>query len=209
MKEYPRLFTTDMIIGIQEDRKTMTRRTNISKIKPGDRIWCKETYRPWHEWDFEGCACYDFCSCPKTPPTPVCYRALCDEPDEETRMEYGIRWKPSIFMPKKLARLWCEVEDVFVQQLQEISHEDAIAEGVCVVGWKDTLIKSIDGETDVHESVPIYCDYLNLNSKTGFLSPIDSFRTLWDSINGKKPGKAWHDNPVVQAIRFKRLEVRS
>lgn len=39
----------------------------------------------------------------------------------------------------------------------------------------------------------------------GWLSPIDSFRTLWDSINGKKPGRTWADNPWVAAITFETI----
>jgi hypothetical protein len=34
----------------------------------------------------------------------------------------------------------------------------------------------------------------------------DDFRTLWDSINGKRPVCAWDDNPWVWAISFRRLE---
>jgi len=37
---------------------------------------------------------------------------------------------PSIYMPKKLARLWLRVTDVRVQRVQEISGNDARAEGV-------------------------------------------------------------------------------
>ena len=29
-----------------------------------------------------------------------------------------------------------------------------------------------------------------------------SFTTLWDSVNGKRPGAAWRDNPFVWAVGF-------
>ncbi len=40
------------------------------------------------------------------------------------------KWRPSIHMPKAVARIWLEVTEVRAQRLQEISFDDAIAEGV-------------------------------------------------------------------------------
>lgn len=36
---------------------------------------------------------------------------------------------------------------------------------------------------------------------------IASFRFLWDSINGGKPGKTWNDKPFVWVIKFEVVEV--
>ena len=52
-----------------------------------------------------------------------------------------------------------------------------------------------------------YWDYEEGESRTpAMFRPSDSFFTLWDSINGNKPGHAWADNPWVWAVTFKKLE---
>lgn len=43
--------------------------------------------------------------------------------------ECNIPWKPSIHMPKEYARLFLRVKDVRIERLNEISEEDAKAEG--------------------------------------------------------------------------------
>lgn len=83
-----------------------------------------------------------------------------------------------IFMPKRLARLWLEVMEVRGERLQEISTEDQISEG------NRTTLRGHDAACYLQEH----------------------FQTLWDGINGKKPGSAWQDNPPVWAYSFKRVE---
>lgn len=39
------------------------------------------------------------------------------------------KWKPSIHMPKEAARIWLKVTDVRVERLQEMTDDDAEAEG--------------------------------------------------------------------------------
>ena len=66
------------------------------------------------------------------------------------------KWKPSIHMPKESARIWLEITDVRVEQIQEISGEDARDEGV---------------------SVPPQSSYVQY---------ICAFKKLWNSINEKR-----------------------
>ncbi len=91
----------------------------------------------------------------------------------------GNGWRPSIFMPRKHSRLTLSVTDVRVQRLQEISDSDAWAEGVTLES-----LSRYEGQ-GVH-----------------------LFRDLWDSINGKKPGRSWKDDPWVVAVTF-RPELRN
>ena len=56
------------------------------------------------------------------------YRA--DANDEKDMRELNGFWRPSIHMPREAARIWLKVKEVKVQRLQEITNDDAKAEGV-------------------------------------------------------------------------------
>lgn len=116
--------------------------------------------------------------------------------DEKAKRGYLNR--PSIFMPKWATRLWLRVTAIRVERLQDISEEDAEKEGV---------------EHNTLDGVPIpdeYYKYPIERYEDGFpaFSAVESFETLWDSINGKprKDGKdiSWAANPWVWVIEFER-----
>jgi hypothetical protein len=90
---------------------------------------------------------------------------------------FSFRWRPSIHMPRWASRISLEIAEVRVQRLREIGAADIVAEGIHPIG------------PEHHPKVLR-----------------DDFRTLWDSINGKRPVCAWDDNPWVWAISFRRLE---
>ena len=46
-----------------------------------------------------------------------------------TATSWRIRWHPSIHMPKEAARIWLKVTDVRVERLQDMTDDDAEAEG--------------------------------------------------------------------------------
>lgn len=76
----------------------------------GGRIWVKETF-----------ALHD----DRKPPI-VYYRA-----DDSTKYDSDGKWTPSIHMPRWASRITLEITGVRVERLQDISEEDAMAEGVC------------------------------------------------------------------------------
>ncbi len=86
------------------------------------------------------------------------------------------RWHPSIHLPRWASRIILEVTDVRVQRVQEISEEDAAAEGV-------TPMAVLPGDR---------------------LSHVAAFAMLWDSINHARA--PWDSNPWVWAITFKRVD---
>ncbi|MFW2973891.1 hypothetical protein ACN6UB_25950 [Serratia marcescens] len=92
--------------------------------------------------------------------------------------EDGHSWSPSIHMPRWASRITLEITAVRVERLNDISEEDASAEGVA---------------PSQHIITPPEALY-----RVGFLK-------LWQSIYGEE---SWHANPWVWVIEFCRLEVR-
>jgi hypothetical protein len=189
IKERGIMFSADMVRALLDGRKTQTRRivkgvfkSEVYKLygsgleaidcikdwdggpsrldfapddweicpygKPGDRLWVRETFNK--------------------SPDGIIYRAT---QEEAGSLEPGdsVQWTSPIFMPHWASRITLEITHVRVQRVQEISEDDAEAEGVgCAEGYRNRLL----------------------------------YYGLWDSINGKRPGCAWMDNPWVWAISF-------
>lgn len=144
--------------------------------QPGDRLWCRETWRA----DGLGTDCLRVAS-RETIKENLCYRADFDA----SEIEAHIRWKPSIFMPRWASRITLEVTAVRVERLQEISREDAIAEGIFFDEHLDGYVSDSDGRS-FHGS-----------------DPRISYMHLWNSING--PG-SWDINPWVWVLSFRRIK---
>jgi len=109
---------------------------------------------------------------------------------DERPEDIGTRWRPSIFMPRDLSRLTLEVVSVRVEKLQSISEEDAIAEGVrCWI---------CGGPVDGTSENDCACFHTKHEAPP-------SFQVLWNTINAKRPGCSWEDNPWVRAVSFRRV----
>ena len=125
--------------------------------QPGDRLWVRETFL--HQ------------SLPGYPPATL-YRA--DGHGDEIGP-----WKPSVHMPRWASRITLEVVSVRVERLNEISEEDAIAEGIA----------RFDGAWASYDKI-----------MWRYTAPENSFCSLWQSING--PG-SWGDQ-WVWVVEFRR-----
>lgn len=130
--------------------------------RPGDRLWSRETWAPVDEVAAD-------------PSDGAIYRA------DHTGIQPG-RWRPSIHMPRWASRITLETVSVRVERLQDISVEDARAEG-CEHPLKGTELESVPGDYVADERT--------------------SFAILWQSINGKG---SWAENPWVWRIEFRRVE---
>jgi hypothetical protein len=79
-----------------------------SPYKRGDILWVRET------WGFHNAEGYYFKVCDNG-------KIFCDDG--------SIRYRPSIHMPREVARIFLRVTDVRVERLREISSTDCYAEG--------------------------------------------------------------------------------
>ncbi len=193
-KERPILFSGPMVRAILGGRKTVTRRavkmTDLLRVclepqegdlklkaagklcpfgRPGDRFWVRETcfindYRQVNAPVYERSH------------VEVVYRAdpLPDWEGEESL----ITWRPSIHMPRWASRILLEITAVRVERLQDITEEQALAEGV------------MSAERDIDPDGNGY-------------SPCELFGGLWTMINGME---SWRANPWVWVVEFKRIE---
>jgi len=205
-KERPILFSGAMVRAILDGRKTQTRRVvkpqppagtrevgiyhypsdrdcfypfdggsiiggwaqHCPYGQPGDRLWVRET------WGFN-------------PDFPGVHNQACYRADRGHEYD-GIRWRPSIHMPRTACRLVLEVTGVRVERLQDISYEDAIAEGMFDPGTIESTYP-LTGETGEQ-----------LGRRLGH--PQRSFAILWEELNG---AGAWAANPWVWVIEFPRI----
>ncbi|MDH0032541.1 MULTISPECIES: hypothetical protein [unclassified Acinetobacter] len=198
MIERPILFNTAMVQAILSGQKTQTRRVvkneliidqaefecgnrpNVTLSEPnlqyrvdnwcpygqiGDRLWVRETFRLY---DSDECPHADFpCGCPRHG-TPL-YKASHDCGD-------GEKWKPSIHMPRWASRILLEITNIRVERVQDITTEDAKAEGF---------------DYSTHPSA-IQMGYA-IGAKT-------NFRITWEQIYGQNE---WNKNPWVWVVEFK------
>ncbi|EKA44661.1 hypothetical protein [Pseudomonas aeruginosa] len=200
-RERPILFNDQMVRAILEGRKTVTRRvvtpqpdflgsmvdpyTPFKTLdaglharitypygEPGDRLWVRET------WGLQvrsyGGGAGEFIVYRATNPDAIYCKS------SEGR-EYPVKWKPSIHMRRHSSRILLEITAVRVERLQDISEEQAKAEGVRDAG---------EGSFDVEDSKHFAAD------------PRESFASLWSSINGES---SWDANPWVWVVEFKRV----
>lgn len=141
----------------------------------GLKLWVRET---WAETEQSGVHPID---------SQYVYRAT--DPDWGT-LE-GWKWKPSIFMPRAACRITLEITRIWVERLNEISEEDAEAEGITF--YKDPI--------SPRSHLRGYSwGAKERRSATSRLA----YETLWESINGPD---SWAKNPFVWVIEFKRAVV--
>lgn len=146
--------------------------------EPGDRLWVREKWHPdWSE-------CTIRFSAGMTYSAPHLDHVEWFAADErKNRQRRVIQWRPSIHMPRWASRITLEVVSVRVERLQDISEKDAMAEGIPVFPLSQQT-------SQVDWSKPM---------------AVNEFHYLWDSINAKKPGESWADDPFVWVIEFKRI----
>jgi hypothetical protein len=203
----PIIFSAPMIRALLDGRKTQTRRVlkpqpeGIARAErvglqewtiypaadrcsidfkapsyaPGDRLWVRETWSAIMNggWTIANARSRMF-------DEKIVYRA------DGNGFEDGDGWWPSIHMPREFSRLTLTVTDVRVQRLQDISEEDAWAEG-CKPGELNDW-----GE-------PFPAEEFDPHGAIGWDNARDWFADLWETLHGPD---AWDANPWVVALTF-------
>jgi hypothetical protein len=162
---------------------------------PCDRLWVRETWQAIHvSIDPETGHGDDVHYAAKIPTSDevgwwgIAYAAT-DLQADYCVEDRGFPWRPSIYMPRWASRILLEITDVRVQRLQEISDEDARAEG----------IKELALQADEPGAWWTAAPDRRFHSRT----PRGAFLRLWRKIHGDG---SWDANPWVWAITFRRLE---
>lgn len=157
MRVLPILFNTDMVRALLEDRKTVTRRAmkymahDVYKAACFGGRWVEEMKRENPPRSVVEWYCKEFKRPPYQPGDILYVRETwCNANKPEFEPDYYYfadtkyvedyyppewKWRPSIHMPKEAARIFLRVKDVRVERLQEITEEQARAEGF-YPGWK-------------------------------------------------------------------------
>lgn len=219
MNEKPILFNSEMVNAILSGRKTQTRRImgnqpagqdleavhvrhnddfnfqwygNLGESsyfrcplgKPGDQLWVRET---WARYNIDQTS-HD-----------MAYRATApaDWPND------GL-WRPSIHMPRWASRINLLITGVRVERLQDISEQDAMAEGITA---KEVIIET-RYEGGGHVEITAERFFFVGGDDEGYESAEEAFAELWDSIYGQKEGESWQANPWVWVINFERMEAK-
>ncbi len=220
----PILFNTDMVRAILEGRKTVTRRRikgcvigpkqeinqnsrgqfelyNITPrcgirqgiilkqpFQPGDILYVRETFAEWTGG--------------------YVYRAW-TEPFAQPGQTAVMKWTPSIHMPKEAARIFLKVKDVRVERLQDITEEQAKAEGIREYAKDGKLWKyavTDDWWIELHRKhrksfIGSWWQDMPRTAK-------EAFSYLWNSTIKKSDldKYGWDANPWVWVIEFERCE---
>lgn len=138
---------------------------------PGDRLWVRETLRsaPWRDFD------------------AMTYAA---DGEHVWDLDNPCRWAwkrsalPSIHMPRLASRITREITEIRVQRLQDISEEDALAEGVT--------------PPSTNTAGSLFFVWSGIDP----MSAKSAYATLWEEINGRG---SWDANPWCWCVSFRKV----
>jgi len=146
------------------------------RYQPNDLLWVREVWRYCEDangYCYKASQPYEADNCRK-------FASVC---------AHSPKWRSPIHMPKEAARIWLRVTGVKVERLNDISNDDAKAEGI-PEGSNSTHF-NLDGSIKEHID---YTDY------------IEEYRELWDKIHKNDGYHCWNLNPWVFVYEFERIE---
>ncbi len=161
--------------------------TNVFRCpygKSGDLFWVRETWaKCFNDEEVTPSEKQSSIPWPLNPKMRVVFKATSDEDAHPDHPEWGKkRWRPSIHMPKDVARIWLENKGVTVERLLDISDEDCRKEGV--IFDKDSGYYFVRGTDIIAQSY------------------YEAFQKLWIKVNGED---SWISNPWVWVVNFEKI----
>lgn len=204
-KERPIIFNGPMVRAILAGRKTQTRINILTKSTAGfsgERRWVQET---WADLADQQSTCGwigNYQSCIIFRADQIEYYGESD--DIGCVYEGDIKWHAPMFMPRSASRITLEITRLRMQRIQDITEEDALAEGIEL-----TFIPGLyPGQVLPRFTAP-GVTMTNINGERDEHAPAhrsaqEAYACLWDSINAKR-GFGWDANPLVWVIEFKRI----
>jgi hypothetical protein len=180
LTDHPAIMSAPMVLALLAGRKTMTRRhawrwkeppkahrstrvsrtggwvpTSWQRVKAGDRIWVRETWKPH--------SIYERVIPRDIPKSRIFYAA------DGGSFPSNTPWRSPIHMPRWASRLTLEVQATRIERLQEITEADCVAEGA-------PIIQLVGNPADDGPMVKLK-DHI-------YGTPRTWFRELWDSLHG-------------------------
>ena len=193
----PLLFSGPMVCALLDGRKTQTRRVS-GKYSVGDMIYVRETFAP--DFGVNGSPANwsaEFVRSTrgtKANPNGLWYDA--DRLEPKAGRKRG-KNRPGIHMPRWASRLTLEVTEVRQHRIQDISIEDAIAEGLRAVTKDGNLVKYGIPDRDTWPGT----DDWGWEWSKWDVDPRKAFERLWDQV--QTGVNIWACNPLTTAITFK------
>lgn len=212
-KERGILFSGAMVRALLAGKKTQTRRAVKPSVKgcrvgtytSGDRVTPVNVEADGDPWTDIRCP-YDV---PRlwvrettlddgTEHGNIHYRADATDADNAWLAEAGLKWTPSLLMPRSRSRLTLAVESIRIERAQAISDADVEAEGVDAEAvealWAAATLKRRK-EAWPHGD-------LMATEPWEFQPRRELWRLAWTLINGRA---SWDANPWVWVVSFRRL----
>lgn len=146
--------------------------TPWQRVKPGDRLWAREGWKPH--------SLYGDMKPRDMPKTKLFY--LADNAYEPS----NVKGRPSIHMPRWASRITIMVTATKIEPVQEISEEDADAEGIVTIPRSLTRHGRLDGY-GAPGTLPDDASTTRVNG----------YRALWRKLHGTA---SWDENPEVVAM---------
>jgi hypothetical protein len=166
--------------------------------RPGDILWLKEAWRPFEDEALGTCIQYRADNGLFKPSLwSNDQGAWC-----EAHAEYK-DWKRSILMPRWASRIQLRVKSVGVERLQEITNDDARAEGPEYAHLHRHGTEGLEWEP--HPGEIVRDPYAGRHNTGVHDCWICAFRRIWQIHNGIG---SWDANPWVWRIEFELIEAQ-